>query len=249
MRTVIALALACPLVVALAAGAQPAEARDCAPVSLASDAIAAGPSPLAVGTSGVKTVLIAAHLQDTCSRIVAVQAQVRSPREGGTFDLGAGRRDPVSSMTVYGLELDLDPATLFNDEAGPWSAIVTAHEGGSGPGVSASAPNFAIVREARLSVQAGPEAAKIGKAVTVTGALTRANWETADYGGYAGRPVDLQFRTPTGPNTWVKTLTTGVGGRLETTVRATKDGCYRFVYAGNRTTGRAQSTSDCIKVT
>ena len=249
MRTVIALALACPLVVSLSVVALPAQARDCAPVSLASNAIAAGPSPLEVGTAGVKTVLIAAHLQDTCSRVVAVQAKIRSPRGGGTFDLGPGRRDPVSAMTVYGLELSLDPTTLFNDEAGPWSAVVTAHQGEPGPGASASAPNFSIVRAARLSVQAGPETVAKGKDITVTGSLTRANWETAEYRGYAGRRVDLQFRTPTGPNTWVKTIVSDPRGRLETTVRATGDGCYRLVYGGNRATGSAKSTSDCIDVT
>ena len=249
MRTLIALAVACPLVVALSVVAQPAQAHVCAPVSLAGNAIAAGPSPLVIGTTGAKTVTIAAHLQDTCSQIVAVQAQIRSPRENGTFDLGSGAPDPVSAMTAYGLELDLDPTTLFNDEAGAWSAIVTAHQGGPGPGVSAPAPSFAIVRAAQLSVQAGPESVPKGKSVTVTGAITRANWETAEYGGYAGRRVDLQFRTPTGPNTWVKTIVSGTDGRLETKVPATRDGCYRLVYGGNTTTGPAESTSDCIDVT
>jgi len=249
MRSVIGLALACPLVVALSVVALPAQARDCAPVSLASDAVAAGPSPLAIGTTEVKTMLISAHIQDTCSRVVAVQAKIRSPREGGTFDLGSGKRDPASAMTVYGLELDLDPATLFNDEAGSWSAIVTVHEGESGPAVSAAAPRFGIVRAARLNVQAGPESVAKGKSVTVSGALTRANWETARYGGYGGRRVDLQFRTPTGAHTLVKTMTSDPEGRLETTVAATTDGCYRLVYGGNTTTGTAQSTSDCIDVT
>lgn len=249
MRTLIALAVACPLVAALSVVAQPAHARVCAPVSLPGDAIAAGPSPLVVGTTEVQTVTIAAHLQDTCTRIVAVQAQIRSPRENGTFDLGSGNRDPVSAMTVFGLELDLDPATLFNDEAGPWSAVVTAHETAPGVSVSTPAPSFAIVRAARLEMQAGPEAVKKGKAVTVTGTLTRADWEAGKYRGYAGRQVDLQFRTPTGPNIWVKTFTSATDGRLETRVPATQDGCYRLVYGGNQTTGTAQSDSDCIKIT
>lgn len=249
MRTLTALAVACPLVIALSVGAPPAQARDCAPVSLASNAIAAGPSPLVVGTTEVVTELVAAHIQDSCSRVVAVQAQIRSAREGGTFDLGSGRRDPASGMVVYGLELDLDPATLFNDEAGPWSAVVTAHEGEAGPTVSAAAPSFSIVRAAQLSVQAGPEKVKKGKTVTVTGTLTRADWEAAAYRGYAGRRVDLQFRTPTGPHTGVKTLTTDSRGRLAATVPATGDGCYRLVFRGDPATGTAQSSSDCIDVT
>ncbi|WP_370656780.1 hypothetical protein [Streptomyces sp. NBS 14/10] len=33
-----------------------------------------------------------------------------------------------------------------------------------------------------------------GKPLTVTGALTRANWETGAYAGYTNQPAQLQFR-------------------------------------------------------
>ena len=128
---------------------------------------------------------------------------------------------------------------------------MTAHEGESGPAVSAPALR-ASPSSGRpgCTAQAGPESVQAkGKAVTVTGNITRANWETAEYRGYAGRRVDLQFRTPTGAYTWVKTVASGADGKLETTVPATTDGCYRLVYGGNPTTGAAQSTSDCIDVT
>jgi hypothetical protein len=65
--------------------------------------------------------------------------------------------------------------------------------------------------------------------ITVTGALTRANWETYKYGGYTGQPVRLQFKKKgTGTYTTLKTVTTDGKGNLRTTTKATADGYFRY---------------------
>ena len=46
-----------------------------------------------------------------------------------------------------------------------------------------------IQRYSKLSVNASPEPVAKGKTITVTGKLTRANWETHDYRGYTNQPV------------------------------------------------------------
>jgi hypothetical protein len=51
-----------------------------------------------------------------------------------------------------------------------------------------------LKRAAKVTVNAAPEPVAKGKKITVTGKLTRANWETKKYGGYGGRTVELQFR-------------------------------------------------------
>ena len=247
MRTLLAFAAACPLVLALSVVATPAHARDCEPVTLATNAIAAGPSPLAIGTTEVKTLNIAVHVHDPCSKVIAVQANVDSPREEGVFDLGSGAHDPVSGMSTYGLELDLDPATLFNAEAGAWTARLRAHEYGK-PAASALAPNFSIRRAARLKVQVPADPVAKGTSVTVTGSITRANWEEGRYRSYAGRTVDLQFRTVTGIFQPVKTVKSDAKGQLSAEIKATQDGCFRLTYGGNRTTGTAKSDVACLAV-
>ncbi|WP_369222777.1 hypothetical protein AB5J52_16375 [Streptomyces sp. R39] len=106
-----------------------------------------------------------------------------------------------------------------------------------------------VQRAARLTVDATPEPAVAGKTITVKGKLTRANWETSSYPGYQGQKVVLQFRTA-GTSTYqnVKGITSGTGGALSTTVKASKSGYYRYVFAGTTTTAAATATGDYVKV-
>ncbi|MET8075591.1 hypothetical protein [Streptomyces sp. NPDC005303] len=106
-----------------------------------------------------------------------------------------------------------------------------------------------VKRAARLTANASPEPVKKGKTITVTGKLTRANWETSTYSGYTSQKATLQFRAK-GSNTYstVKTVTSGTGGALKTTTTASKDGYYRYVFAGTSTTGAATAAGDYIDV-
>lgn len=104
-------------------------------------------------------------------------------------------------------------------------------------------------RAARATVNAAPEPVTKGKAITVTGKLTRADWSTKKYGAYSGRTVSLQFRAKgTDAFKTVKKATTSSTGGLKTTVTASVDGSYRWVYYGNSTTGAATSAADHVDV-
>lgn len=106
-----------------------------------------------------------------------------------------------------------------------------------------------LERAAKVTVDAAPEPVVKGKKITVTGKLTRANWQTKKYGAYGGRSVSLQFRE-TGTSTFVtvKKVTSSSTGALKTTVTASKDGTWRWSYGGNDTTGAATSGGDHVDV-
>ncbi|MFE2043098.1 hypothetical protein ACFXAZ_19650 [Streptomyces sp. NPDC059477] len=104
-------------------------------------------------------------------------------------------------------------------------------------------------RAAKATANASPEPVTKGKPITVTGKLTRANWSTKKYDAYSGRTVSLQFRAK-GADAFktVKKVTTSSTGSLKTTVTASVDGSYRWVYSGDSTTGVATSTADYVDV-
>jgi hypothetical protein len=106
-----------------------------------------------------------------------------------------------------------------------------------------------IQRAAKVTVNASPEPVKKGRTITVSGKLTRANWTTGSYTGYVSQTATLQFRAK-GSDTYttVKTVTSGTGGSLKTTVKATKDGYFRYTFAGTSTTAAAKAAGDYIDV-
>lgn len=90
---------------------------------------------------------------------------------------------------------------------------------------------------------------KKGKTLTVTGKLSRANWDTNKYAGYAAQPVKLQFRKKGSTvYTTVKTVKTSSTGVLKTTVTASVDGYYRYTFAGTTTTPAISAAGDFVDV-
>ena len=127
-------------------------------------------------------------------------------------------------------------AVLANDEAGSvyWNDYYSTHR---------------VQRLSKLTVNAAPEPVKKGKTITVTGKLTRANWETRKYAGYSTQPVKLQFRKKDSDTyTTVKTIKTNNKGDLKTTVKATVDGFFRWSFAGTSTTPAVNAAGDFIDV-
>ncbi|MFE7927182.1 hypothetical protein ACFU6S_00350 [Streptomyces sp. NPDC057456] len=106
-----------------------------------------------------------------------------------------------------------------------------------------------LQRLSRLTVNAAPEPVKKGKTITVTGSLTRANWDSGKYTGYSGVYAQLQFRKKNSTTyTTVKSVKTTSTGGLKTTVKAGVDGYYRWSFAGTTTAPAVKAAGDFIDV-
>ncbi|MCX4763034.1 hypothetical protein OG562_19020 [Streptomyces sp. NBC_01275] len=106
-----------------------------------------------------------------------------------------------------------------------------------------------LQRYSKLTVNAAPEPVKKGKTITVTGKLTRANWDDGKYHGYTVQPVKLQFRKKGATAyTTVKTIKTNSTGALKTTVKASADGYFRYSFAGTSTTPAVTTAGDYVDV-
>ncbi|WP_210589037.1 hypothetical protein [Streptomyces sp. GESEQ-35] len=150
------------------------------------------------------------------------------------------------SAVIYIRPADAD---LSSSEAGTWKAgglAITADEDTKWQGDLGTRK---VLRTAKLTVNASPEPVKKGKTITVTGKLTRANWDTNTYAGYSSQSVVLQFRKKGTTNyTNVKGIKSTSTGALKTTVTASTDGYYRFTFAGTATTAPATVAGDYVDV-
>ncbi|MGP3735143.1 hypothetical protein ACTWJ9_18395 [Streptomyces sp. GDS52] len=165
----------------------------------------------------------------TCSGTIDIR-----PKDGELLNADAGTWKAGAWAIAFNGE-DLDSDDLDMAEVG------YAEKGGLG--------TTKVQRYSKLTVNASPEPVKKGKTLTVTGKLTRANWETNKYAGYTKQPVKLQFKKKgTSTYTTLKTITTDAKGNLKTTVKASVDGYYRYSFAGNTPTPAVNSAGDFIDV-
>lgn len=106
-----------------------------------------------------------------------------------------------------------------------------------------------LQRLSKLTVNAAPEPVKKGKTITVTGKLTRANWDNGTYSGYSGVYAQLQFRKKNSTTySTVKSVKTTSTGGLSTTVKASVDGYYRYSFVGTTTSPAVKAAGDFIDV-
>ncbi|MBT1094396.1 calcium-binding protein [Streptomyces sp. Tu102] len=182
-----------------------------------------------------------------------VDVDLKGPH-GGFYTTDAFCESATACTTVFTVNAHPapgsdDPVDLTNANAGTWSvdALAETNDGDSvfAPGVG----SFRLKRAAQLTVNASPEPVTKGARITVTGKLVRANWDTYRYAGYAGQTVNLQFR-PKDSSTYttVVAVKTSSTGTLRTTVKAVKDGYWRWNFAGTTTTGPAKATGDYVDV-
>ncbi|MEU5363277.1 DUF5707 domain-containing protein [Streptomyces sp. NPDC005925] len=123
---------------------------------------------------------------------------------------------------------------LAGDESVYWNDFHTTHT---------------VQRYSKQTVNASPEPVKKGKTITVTGKLSRANWEDFEYHGYTGQSVKLQFRKKDSSTySTVKTIKTNSTGNLSTTVTAATDGYWRWSFAGTTTTPAVNAAGDFVDV-
>ncbi|MFB7932706.1 MULTISPECIES: hypothetical protein [Streptomyces] len=167
-----------------------------------------------------------------------------------------------SSATVANCKatVEIDPFALLNEDAGSWKAAGFAVAfNGENPdepnldkvGVAVTDPtnSFKLQRFSKLTVNASPEPVKKGKTITVTGKLSRANWDDNKYHGYTNQSVKLQFRKKNSDTyTTVKTIKSNSTGELKTTVKASVDGYFRYSFAGTTTTPAVNAAGDFVDV-
>ncbi|MGW0631905.1 hypothetical protein [Streptomyces sp. NPDC002758] len=139
---------------------------------------------------------------------------------------------------------------LYNSDAGTWkSGGVAVDTKTGGQKWQGDLGTIAIRRQAKLTTDATPEPVKKGGTITVSGKLTRANWESGTYVALGGQSVKLQFRkNGTTTYTTLKTITSSSTGALKTTVTASVDGYYRYSFAGIATTSSVSATGDFVDV-
>ncbi|WP_026249009.1 hypothetical protein [Streptomyces sp. LaPpAH-108] len=163
----------------------------------------------------------------TCTGTVDVY-----PKDGGLLNADAGKWSVAAEATAFNGQ---------NPDKPDWSKV--------GFNEKAGLATTSLLRYSKLTVNASPEPVKKGKTLTVTGALTRANWEDHKYHGYTGQSVQLQFKKKGATSyTTVKTVTSDSKGNLKTTVTAASDGYWRYSFAGTSTTPSVSATGDYVDV-
>ncbi|UKY51538.1 DUF5707 domain-containing protein [Streptomyces inhibens] len=138
---------------------------------------------------------------------------------------------------------------LTNADAGTWKVGVQVWANDDSRAQRDAYTTTRLQRFSKLTVNAAPEPVAKGKTLTVTGKLTRANWDTDTYAGYTVQPVKLQFRKAgTSTYTTLKTVNTSSTGDLKTTATASVDGYWRWSFAGTSTTPAVSATGDYVDV-
>ncbi|WP_217690223.1 calcium-binding protein, partial [Streptomyces sp. CAI 127] len=130
--------------------------------------------------------------------------------------------DPTTSTCTVSITVDPRSDDLYTSSlAGTWNVAAGALAGSRGGNDFVWNDHHAksrVQRFSKLTVNASPEPVKKGKTLTVTGKLTRANWDTNTYKGYTKQPVKLQFKKKGAKSyTTVKTIKTSSTGTLKTT--------------------------------
>ncbi|MEU8679377.1 hypothetical protein [Streptomyces sp. NPDC048560] len=159
--------------------------------------------------------------------------------------------DKANGICDFEQWLYIDPRDLDfgNHDTGTWGTAARVFLAGDAWDTDDENLPLQVKRATRVTVNASPEPVATGKTITVTGLVTRANWDTHTYQGYAGRTVSLQFKAAGASSyTTLKKVTSSSTGALRTTVTATGPGTWRWTYYGNSTSGAKSSTGDYVAV-
>jgi hypothetical protein len=210
-----------------------------------------GDNKASMGTSGAVTIKVSVTATDNSGIKGADEFTLTGPGYG-IETTGKPTCTAVNATTsTCTASVKIDPRTDYylNKNAGTWyvDAWIDAKDGDYI--WKEKAGSFWFQRAGKLTANASPEPVKKGKTVTVTGTLSRANWESLKYGGYGSQAVKLQYRKKSSSTyTTLKTITAGTTGALKTTTTATADGYYRFSFAGNSSTSAVSATGDYVDV-
>ncbi|MFD9717871.1 calcium-binding protein [Streptomyces sp. NPDC059076] len=235
-----------------------------APRSSAKVSAAGAPTISNVVANGGKAIVVGA----TAKKVVKVTYTVSDPQGIGYADValwrGSNWDEPTAFLITDGegatcgtgtkvtctSTFTIDPKIdLWNDQAGTWK-IASFVMDENGAAIERTNVGSAVVqRESKLTVNASPEPVTKDKTITITGSLTRGSWDTNKYVGYGSQSVKLQYlKKGTSAYTTLKTIKADSKGNLKTTVKATADGHYRYVFAGTSTTAGQTAVADYIDV-
>ncbi|MFI8088379.1 calcium-binding protein [Streptomyces sp. NPDC086080] len=210
-----------------------------------------GDNKVPVGASSPKTITVSVTARDNSGIASAEEFWLYGP-DYGNFSTGRPTCKAASSTTsTCTASVLVAPKVdyLSNASAGTWYVEAWVDAKDHDYVWKQKAGSFRFQRASQLTVNATPEPVKKGRTITVTGKLTRANWETLRNGGYSGQSVKLQFRKKTAKSyTTIRTIKTNSKGELKTTVKASADGYFRYSYVGNSITAAVNSAADFIDV-
>ncbi|MER5891547.1 DUF5707 domain-containing protein [Streptomyces sp. NPDC001876] len=219
-------------------------------------AVVNGGKPIIVGTTAPKKVTVAITATDDsgiadAGTILWIGDDMESEDSFGFSQNEETAKCTAASATTSTctLTVTVDPAWLINSDSTSWhvGAAVLSKDGQIVQDDAFGRTN--LQRLSKVTVNAAPEPVRKGYTITVTGKLSRANWETGTYKGYAGQAVKLQFRKKTSSTyTTVKTIKTSSTGELKTTVKASVDGYWRYSFAGTSTTPTVTAAGDFVDV-
>jgi hypothetical protein len=211
-----------------------------------------GDNKVQIGTSGAVTVKVSVTATDKSGIKDAEDEFSLYGPDSGYATTGKPSCTKVNATTsTCTASVKIDPRTDFltNKSAGTWYVDAWINANDDDYLWKQKAGSFSFQRAAKLTANAAPEPVKKGKTITVTGALSRADWESLKYGGYGSQSVKLQFRKKSATGyTTVKTVKADAKGNLKTTVKASADGYYRYSFAGNSGTAAVNSAGDFIDV-
>ncbi|MGW5636555.1 hypothetical protein [Streptomyces sp. NPDC003832] len=225
-----------------------------------------GGKPIVVGGKDPVTVPVTAQIQEDSGGLATIDANLvvgGQPifLEGETGQNMSCVQTTPTVSTCTGTAV-ISPGVLYNSAAAPvyLGIFGYAYDGAQYlqytsyvgyedlPGRSVP-----LLKQTTLTGNAGPEPARKDGTLTVTGQLTRPDWQSRDVdgsaipAGYAGQSVRLQFKK-SGATSYstVKTATTDADGKLRTTVTAKDSGAWRWAFSENGTSSAAVSTGDSV---
>lgn len=242
--------------VATAIGATAAQAEDGGSGNITIDKVVVnGGKPVVVGTTNVVSAKVSVTASDDSgiAKTTYISAVGPKPNFAQIWDdeITCVKASATTSTCTGTLTFDPQASTGFvnNSAAATWKLGTLVSANDYDYIHRDAATTFKVQRYSKLTVDASPEPVKKGKTITVTGKLSRANWEDNRYHGYANQSVKLQFRKK-GSNTYttVKTIKSNSTGNLNTTVTASTDGYFRYSFAGTATTPAVNAAGDFVDV-